>query len=659
MTLRPGRAVLLGAAWLAGCLEPGNGPNGDPPASGAEIVPATAFLEVGGRVAVSAQPKSPFTLRVANGRIVRVDGDLLVGLAPGTTRVEAFLPDGTQSIAVTVVPVGKPLEARVLDEGLTDASLLGVWSADPATIYAVGGAGTVLVSRDAGGSWQRINAAGVQADLTAVWGTSGSDIYVVGGRGAGIHYDGQAWRRLQLPSVDALLGVWGLDDHHVYVVGSNTALRFDGTTWRSMPGAGGSELWAIWGTHPDTLFAAGQNGVILRWDGAVWRPMSSPTQYLLLGLWGLSAGEVYAAGIRGTVLRFDGLAWQPVKIPSRADFFAIAGTGRSNIVLAGNGGAVVNFNGTAWTQAPQAASYENFRDIAFDQAGTARIVGWSGTVVERGRNGWRSLLASPILLAATLGEDGAVWTVGAGSTVFRRQGSAVERVAIPVRRDLYGVARAAGGPLIVVGDSGTIVSREGGTWSLETAPATVLLRSIWADRSDPDGVFVVGDKGTILERRGGTWRLHPTPTTAFLRHVFGLSPRDVFAVGDSGIVLHYEGSGWTRMVTPTTERLRGIWGTGPKDLIAVGANGTVIRFDGRRWYRVPLDTTKELRAVMGTGPTDVYVVGEDGVLFRFDGAGLTPLPSATAPAYLLGMGPGPSGTLIAVGTNRTQLQLSR
>lgn len=658
MTLHPGRLSLLLAASLAGCLDPTDGTDGSPGSGAADVTPTAVFLPVAGRVTIAALPESPFTLRTGDARVVRVEGDTLVGVAPGSTRVEALLPAGKRSIAVTVERGTSPLGARVIDEGLSDTSLLGVWCADLLTIFAVGSGGVILVSHDAGSTWQRMDSA-VQADLTAVWGLSATDVYAVGARGALIHYDGQAWRRVQVPSVDPLLGIWGLDATHIYAVGTSTALRFDGSTWRLMPGTGNAELWSVWGTHPDTLFAAGQNGVILKWDGASWRAMSSPTQLLLLGLWGLSASEVYAAGIRGTLLRYDGTAWRPVKIPSQADFFAIAGTGRNNIMLAGNSGAVVSFNGTAWTQAPQTASYENFRDIAFDPAGTARVVGWAGTVVERGPNGWRSLLGAPVLLAATLGDDGAVWTVGSGSAVFRWKGAAVDRVPVPVRRDLYGVTTTADGSLVAVGDSGTVVSRSHGAWSLEFPPTTVLIRSVWADRSDPDAVFAVGDKGTILQRRGGLWKPHQSPTTVFLRHVFGLSPRDVFAVGDSGVVLHFEGGDWTRMATPTTERLRGIWGTGLTDLIAVGANGTVIRFDGRRWYRLAVETEKELRAVIGTGPTDIYIAGQDGAMFRFDGASVVALPIVTAPAYLLGLAQGPGGSLIAVGTNRTQIQLSR
>ena len=104
----------------------------------------------------------------------------------------------------------------------------GVWAADASTIFAVGADGVVLVTRDAGQSWQKMETP-TTADLTAVWGSSSSDVYAVGARGAAIHFDGQIWRTFSLETEQALLDVWGLDADHVYIVGAQVAFaREDG-----------------------------------------------------------------------------------------------------------------------------------------------------------------------------------------------------------------------------------------------------------------------------------------------------------------------------------------------------------------------------------------------------------------------------------------------
>ena len=649
---------LLGVSLaLAGCLD--QDPAGVPVAGSpsTDIVPATAWLEAGEALTYRVLPEGPFSLRPSRSGVVSLSGATATAVAPGTVDLEVFLPGGRRRATLTVTAASPSLRQGALDQGLTEASLLGVWSADTRTVFAVGSGGTILISRDGAETWRPMDSK-TKADFTAVWGTSEQDVYAVGARGAVAHYDGIRWEQVPLPTVDALLEVWGLDRDHVYIVGASAAFAFDGTAWRSMPGASGSELWSVWGTRPNQLYASGQNGVILQWDGNLWRRMQTPTQYVLFGLVGFGADDVFAVGIRGTLLHYDGIRWSPVKIPSQADFFAIAATSRNDIILVGNGGAVVSYNGTAWTQAPQTASSENLRAVHFDPAGTARIVGWSGTVLERGRQGWVRRLSATTIFSSTLGRDGAVYAVGLGSAVVRRLGRVVTPVPVPVRRDLYGVARAADGYLYIVGDSGTVLrSADGVRWQVETTPSSALLRSIWADPTDPNAIFVVGDQGTILQRTGGQWRVMPSPTTGFLRHVFGVGSRDVFAVGDSGVVLQYEGRAWVRMESPVSERLRGIWGSARNDLIAVGEGGVAIRFDGRRWYRLTTGTEKELRAVFGTGPTAIYAVGQDGVVLRFNGGSWRAV-AVTSPAFLVALGASAPGGLIAVGTNQTFLELA-
>ncbi len=655
--ISPRRYLVCLALGLAGCLDenPVDVPGASSSAS--EIIPASAWLEAGGRLTFRASPVGPFSLRPSQSGVVSLDGAEATAVGPGVVDVEALFPTGKQRASITVSAVRASLHQGALEQGLTEASLLGVWAADTRTVFAVGSGGTVLISRDGALTWERMDS-GIQADLTAIWGSSERDIYAVGARGAVIHYDGTKWERVAIPSVDALLEVWGLDANHVYIVGAGVAFAFDGTSWQSMPGAVGSELWSVWGTSPKQLYASGQNGVILRWDGTLWRPMQTPTDFILFGLLGFGADDVYAVGIRGTLLHYDGIRWSPVKIPSRADFFAIAAASKNDIMLVGNAGAVVNYNGTAWTQAPQSASFENLRAVHYDAAGTARIVGWSGTVIERGRNGWVRRLTAATLFSSVVGRDGAVYAVGLGSGVFRRRGSVVTPVPVPVKRDLYGIARAADGSLYIVGDQGTIMaSADGVSWHVELAPATVLLRSIWADPSDPNAIFVVGDSGTVLQRTGGRWVRMPTPVNRFLRHVFGLGSRDVYAVGDSGVVLQYEGRHWVRMASPISQRLRGVWGSARNNLVAVGEGGVAIRFDGRRWYSLSTGTDKELRAVFGTGPAAIYAVGPEGLVSRFNGSSWQKIATGSS-AFLVALGDDGAGGLIAVGTNQTFVDLT-
>ncbi|MBM4187028.1 MAG: hypothetical protein FJ206_06915 [Gemmatimonadetes bacterium] len=640
------------AALTLGCSEGPLDPN-DKPASG-ELSPIAAWLEVGDSLGFETGGQ-PVVLTVAPASAASVSGRSIRALQPGELSVEAAFPIGRRVAKVTVLAPTPPLVPRPPLEGLTEVSLLGVWAASPTESFAVGTDGVVIRTTDAGRTWGKV-AVPSDVNFTAVWGSAPDNVFVVGSGGTVLHFDGATWRRQPTPTAEVLLDVWGLDQSHVYAVGVNSMLHFDGTAWRAMPGPPVVELWSVWGTAPNDLFAVGQNGDILRWDGLLWRRMASPTQYVMFGLSGLSSSDVYAAGIRGLVLHFDGTSWRPVAVPSSTDFFAVSARSANDIMVVGNNGTVLIYNGVAWTRAPQSASNENLRAIAHDGAGRTLVAGWAGTVIERGPTGWKTQTSSPILLASVTGADGASYAVGAAGTVLRRTAAGIERLAVPTRRDLYGIARRAGGGLMAVGDTGTVlISDDGRNWRLEGVPSQVLLRSIWADPADLNAVYVVGAGGTILRRHGGGWTVVPSPRPVFYRHVHGISAELAYAVGDSGSVVRLTAAGADTMSAPTTARLRSVWGTAPNDVVAVGENGVAIRYDGRRWYRIETGVAVELRALAGLGPTRMYAAGVDGTVLRFDGARFRALTSPTR-ALLLGA-TAADARVSFVGTGQTFLDL--
>jgi hypothetical protein len=60
------------------------------------------------------------------------------------------------------------------------------------------------------------------------------------------------------------------------------------------------------GREPTSVFAGGQDGVIMRWTGADWRAMPTPTRETIVGLWGTSETNVFAVGSNGVILHYDG-----------------------------------------------------------------------------------------------------------------------------------------------------------------------------------------------------------------------------------------------------------------------------------------------------------------------------------------------------------------
>jgi photosystem II stability/assembly factor-like uncharacterized protein len=659
LALRRLSVVLL----LAGCIEQGPLEPSVSDENAVALVPATLFLQPGASVTVAATQAlldgGPLSWKSSEAAVASVSAQgSITALTLGTTEVRASNARGTGRTRVTVLPAVAPVQSwRIARQGLTSATLLGLWNVDSQTGFAVGQAGTILRSEDGGTSWERL-AAPDSSDLVGVWGTSPSNAYAVGTGGTILHYDGTAWSRMNSPTHNTLLEVWGLAPDDIYVVGAGVALHYDGTTWQVLSGVDGAELWAVWGTDQGHLFAAGQNGVLYRLEGTHWSRLTSPTQLLLLGIWGSGPDNIYAVGIQGTVLHWDGVLWSPITVPTSADLFAVWGRSGGEILAVGDGGTMLLFNGSAWTLLPQSATRENLRAVHAAPLGNFVATGWNGTAVRRRTTGsWLLGSAAPLLFDLASGPGDTRYAVGGNGAVLRNIGGLWTTLDVERSQSLYGAARD-NGELVVVGDAGTIRRYNGVGWTDESFGARLLLRSIWMDGSGAG--FIVGEQGIVLRRggAGGRWVEAPRETDRFLRHVFGLNASDVYAVGDSGTVLHWNGSAWRLMAVPTDTLLRGVWGSGPSDVFAVGAGGTILRYDGERWYRMSSPTQVELRAVWGTGPTEVYAVGEFGVVLRFDGARWRRMTSPTR-NLLLGFEGRVGGTPTVVGAQGLVLEGER
>jgi hypothetical protein len=154
------------------------------------------------------------------------------------------------------------------------------------------------------------------------------------------------------------------------------------------------------------------------------------------------------------------------------------------------------------------------------------------------------------------------------------------------------------------------------TWCLETHPAgTTKLHGVFARTNDD--VFAVGASGTILRRQGGTWSAMSSPTTADLRAVWAASATAAWAVGSAGTVLRWDGSTWAAAGPTTSVTLNAVWGTSANDVWVVGG-ASAFRWNGSTWTPYGLSGTAMLD-VHGTSASDAWVASEGGYIKRWNG----------------------------------------
>jgi photosystem II stability/assembly factor-like uncharacterized protein len=186
------------------------------------------------------------------------------------------------------------------------------------------------------------------------------------------------------------------------------------------------------------------------------------------------------------------------------------------------------------------------------------------------------------------------------------------------------------------------------------------LNAVWG--FSPTRVVAVGDSGTILQRDGTSWKRIPSNVTANLRSVHGVSSGTGYAVGAGGTILKTTDSGsmWTQQNSTTSRNLRGVFTFDGADTYAVGDNimpgVTWLRGDGTTWSNINRSGVDyNWNALWGLSPPNFYVVGEMGRSIINNPYNVpTPVDSSA----LYGVYGASATTLIAVGFSKTILRLN-
>ena len=318
-----------------------------------------------------------------------------------------------------------PLDVAAQPSPLASKSLLQAVTRAGDRLVAVGQRGHVLVSSDAGRTWQQATVP-VSSDLTAVFFATDRKGWAVGHDGVILaSEDGGATWKLQLDGrranraiVDDLsrkpgseatrtllaeaqrnvaqgadkpfLDVWFADERSGYAVGAyNLIFRTDdgGATWTPwFDRTDNPKLLNLYSIRPAAgqIFIAGEAGLLLKLDTAAqrFRAVEMPYSGTLFGVTG-DAGNVVVFGLRGNALRSDdaGRTWKKADTTLPASIVASAST-PNGILLADMSGRVsrTSDGGRTWNPVPVPPS---MLVTGIADAGTGRIaiVGTRGVVV--------------------------------------------------------------------------------------------------------------------------------------------------------------------------------------------------------------------------------------------------------------------------------------
>ncbi|MCK5799018.1 MAG: hypothetical protein KAI47_17620, partial [Deltaproteobacteria bacterium] len=207
-------------------------------------------------------------------------------------------------------------DGTLVEEHDGTVPLWAIWGASVTALWAVGDNGTVLSSKG-DGTWTSVTIPGGEGIPWAdVWGSSASDVYVVGVKGRIAHFDGKDWAMLNVTGQAPfdLHAVHGLSLDNVWMVGdSGVVWHYDGASFRNLGGTG-------------TLVGKAFRGVYVAPSGRVWMVAHGDS-------------AVFSYDPKGTA----GKQWQSYAIPDKVPMSAIWGAGEEDIWIAGAKGRVYHY----------------------------------------------------------------------------------------------------------------------------------------------------------------------------------------------------------------------------------------------------------------------------------------------------------------------------
>jgi photosystem II stability/assembly factor-like uncharacterized protein len=252
----------------------------------------------------------------------------------------------------------------------TQALLTGVCFLDAQHGVAVGHDEVILVTADAGHTWQRTHyAPDAQRPLLDVWCGSGGQLIAVGAYSAYLtsRDGGASWQQQKFSPAAPVAaprappGDAGADeprnDYHLnrIVAASDTRLyiaaeaghlyRSDdgGASWRALASPYAGSFFGVLPLGDTALLAFGLRGNLYRSEdaGASWRRLESGTVAMLDGAAHAAGGAVVIVGLSGVLLASsdDGQTFTLLQQADRAGLAAVAATPGGALVAVGEDGA--------------------------------------------------------------------------------------------------------------------------------------------------------------------------------------------------------------------------------------------------------------------------------------------------------------------------------
>jgi hypothetical protein len=164
-------------------------------------------------------------------------------------------------------------------------------------------------------------------------------------------------------------------------------------------------------------------------------------------------------------------------------------------------------------------------------------------------------------------------------------------------------------------------------------PSTVNgpLHTCWGTNSND--MYAVGDGGTILHFDGGSWTKMPSGTTKDIGNIWGTSDQNIWAAGwnvhtNVAVLLHYDGTSWQEVTQPNSaDETIAVWTCDTSQAHNAYCSGSYFYHEsgGNPWSVDTLGNSlgsgsyAGLNVIRGNRANDIFVEGAGGYLAHWSG----------------------------------------
>ncbi|MCZ7556019.1 MAG: YCF48-related protein [Bacteroidia bacterium] len=510
------------------------------------------------------------------------------------------------------------------------------------TGWAVGGAGMILKSVNAGTSWQPQTTlredffrgvCAVDAQVAWIVGDNGVVLRTVDG--------GASWQSQNSGTTAGINVIHAVSASSAWFVGDSGMLHATtdgGVTWISRSTGTTNNLNAVFFTGAMNGVAVGSANTIIRsTDGGVtWSPVYPPGMNSdLLGLFFINAQYGWASGTGGRILRTTngGQSWQGTNSGTSQDINRLVFIDTQNGWAAGEGGTLLRTTngGSLWTPV-NSGTVNGLEGIAVSGS-TVIAVGLFGDIL-RSSNGSTFTMVTvgtrSTLNAVSTTPSHKAWAVGSDGTIITTNGLGQpwQQVASGSIASLFAVDNIGGSTVVACGNGGVILrsTNAGTSWSQVAGGGTVALNGI--DLLDNGIGYIVGGSGRVLKTTNGGAGWY-TVASGTLQPLFGVHFTDAdngTIVGAGGTILSTTNGGytWSSQQGWTQDALFSVIRDGSDGMICGDGGEAIFTTDGGvHWTSLILPTTVPLFRLVHPSPNEYAAVGEAGVIMRTSDNGQT------------------------------------